>query len=98
MGYFRRKAFEKLRKRVAKFDYYEINETSSLFGWPFDRKPYWSRNIAAENVGHALDKFFKIYRNKYKENHEKYTKRWANPKETAYFQIINKRTGFKYYF
>ena len=42
MGYFRRRAFKKLRERVAKFDYYEINETSSLFGWPFDRKPYWS--------------------------------------------------------
>lgn len=31
MGYFRR-AFKKLRERVIKFDYYEINETSSLFG------------------------------------------------------------------
>ena len=97
MGYFRR-AFKKLRERVAKFDNYEINETSSLFGWPFDRKPYWSRNIAAENVGHALDKFFKIYRNMYKENHERSTRRWGNSKETAHFQIINKRTGFKTYF
>ena len=98
MGYFRRRAFKKLRERIAKFDNYEINETSSLFGWPFDRKPYWSRNIAAENVGHALDKFFKIYRNMYKENHERSTRRWGNPKETAHFQIINKRTGFKTYF
>lgn len=98
MGYFRRKAFKKLREQVTEFDYYEINKTSRIFGWTFGRKYYQFRNIEAENIIHALNKFFKIYRNKYKENYERYIKRWANLKETEHFQIINKRTSFDYYF
>lgn len=40
MGYFRRKAFKKLREQVIEFDYYEINKTSRIFGWTFGRKYY----------------------------------------------------------
>lgn len=40
MGYFRRKAFKKLREQVTEFNYYEINKTSRIFGWTFGRKYY----------------------------------------------------------
>lgn len=86
----------KLRKRIAKFDKYDIFESVGLFG-----SPYWSTKeatVTADSLTLVMERFFSRYSRTYKRHHNNWT---TDPRETkecwGRFEVVNLRTGFHHY-
>ena len=86
----------KLRKRIAKFDAYDIHESVSMFGAPYHVTA--EATIMADNPFEAMRRFFRYYRRHYKRIHDNYksesietTQQWGR------FEVVNLRTGFHHY-
>ena len=86
----------KLRKRIAKFDAYDIHETVGMFGDPYHTTT--EAMVMAGNPVEAMRRFFRYYRRHYKRIHDDYT---SGPVETTRqwgsFEVVNTRTGFHHY-
>ena len=91
-------AFHRLREAVASWDVYEIRKSERLFGsfWDSD---YPIFVVRAASPKHAMERYFRRYRLKYKEFHD-YDNRIL--RETTYgwgvFQVKNTRSAWKTYY
>lgn len=91
-------AFHRLREAVESWDVYEIRRSERLFGsfWDSD---YPIFVVRAASPKHAMERYFRRYRLKYKEFHD-YDNRIL--RETTYgwgvFQVKNTRSKWKTYF
>ena len=87
---------KKIRKRVAKFDTYEIHESIHMFGNPYHSTP--EATVTADSLSMAMRRFFAYYRRRFKRHHDDNT---TCPSETTQqwgkFEVINLRTGFHHY-
>ena len=94
----KKKAFHRLREAVESWDVYEIRRSTKLFGvfWDSDRPIYVVR---AARPKHAMERYFRNYRKKYKEYND-YDNKIL--RETTYgwgvFQVKNTRSAWKTYF
>ena len=86
----------KIRKRVDKFDTYEIHESIGMFGTPYHDTT--EAIVKADSVTMAMRRFFRYYERRYKRYHDDRT---TCPSETTRewgrFEVVNTRTGFHHY-
>lgn len=86
----------KFRKRIAKFDVYDIHEAVDIFGGPYCATT--EATVTAGEPVEAMRRFFRYYRRHYKRIHNNYTSESVETvRQWGRFEVVNTRTGFHHY-
>ena len=86
----------KLRKRISKWDAYDIHDTVRMFGSPYHAIP--EATIKAGSPCEAVARFFRWYKRRYKKRHDEQRRELIECTEKwGLFKVVNQRTGFQHF-